>query len=63
MLNSIKRLILVSVAAVSFCVLPGCTGPQYHDGNGNEWIMEQVQQGKLTQEQADELLKQEFADE
>jgi hypothetical protein len=63
MLNSIKRWILISIVAVSFCVLSGCTGSQYHDGNGKEWIMEQVQQGKLTQEQADELLKQESADE
>lgn len=63
MLNSIKRWILVGVVIVSFCVLPGCTGPQYHDGNGTEWIMEQVQQGKLTQEQADELLKQEAVNE
>ena len=38
----------------------GCTTSKpYYEGNGKEWIMEQVEKGNLTQEQADLLLKQE----
>lgn len=53
--------ILVVVATCSFS---GCsTDPLYHDGCSKEWIMEQLQQGNLTQEEADQLLAQEECDE
>lgn len=60
MLKSINRILLVGTIASVCCFGSGCINRKaYHDGNGKEWIEEQVQQGKLTQEQADELLKQE----
>lgn len=60
MSNLIKRWGIIATIAVSCCILPGCnTGSKYHDGSSKDWILEQVEQGKLTQEQANELLKQE----
>lgn len=60
MLKSIKYFVVTCIIASVCCFGSGCTGRRvYHDGNGKEWIMEQVVQGKLTQAQADELLKQE----
>lgn len=60
MLKWINRILLVGIITSACCFGSGCIDRKaYHDGNGKEWIMEQVQQGKLTQEQADELLKQE----
>ena len=59
MLNYIKRGLLV-VSVFSICVLSGCVDtPQYHDGNSKDWIMEQVENGTLTMEEAEELLKYE----
>lgn len=59
MLKYIKRsLLLVSVFGI--CVLSGCVDtPQYHDGNSKDWILEQVENGTLTPEEAEELLKYE----
>ena len=58
--NKMKKwIIVVSVVMIIGCAA-GCAKELYHNGNGKDWIMEQVQQGKLTQEQADELLKQEI---
>lgn len=60
MLKSIKRFCLVICIASSCMLYCGCTTSKpYHEGNGKEWIMEQLEKGNLTQEQADMLLKQE----
>ena len=55
----IKRSILI-VCVSCMCVFSGCTtSSNYHDGSSKSWIQEQVQKGYLTQEEANELLKQE----
>lgn len=60
MSKSIKKFCLVICIASSCCLYSGCTSSKpYHEGNGKQWIMEQVEKGNLTQEQADLLLKQE----
>ena len=60
MSKSIKRFCLVICVAVSCCFYSGCTSSApYHEGSGKEWIMEQVEKGNLTQEEANALLKQE----
>lgn len=60
MSKSIKKFCLVICITCSCCLYTGCTSSKpYHDGSGKQWIMEQVEKGNLTQEQADELLKQE----
>lgn len=59
MFKSIKRYLLIT-CIISSCYMCGCTNPlPYHDGNSKDWIMEQVEKGQLTKEQAEELLKQE----
>lgn len=59
MSKSIKRFCLVICITVS-CYMSGCTSSApYHEGSGKQWIMEQVEKGNLTQEEANELLKQE----
>ena len=57
--KKVKKWIVVVCAVVIVGSSTGCVKELYHNGEGKDWIMEQVQQGKLTQEQADELLKQE----
>ena len=60
MSKSIKKFCLVICITCSCAMYSGCTTSKpYHDGSGKEWIMEQVEKGNLTQEQADLLLKQE----
>ena len=60
MLHWIKRTILV-VTICCACSFSGCiTTESYHDGSGKDWIKEQVEKGYLTQEEADELIKQEM---
>lgn len=60
MSKSIKRFCLVICIASSCMLYSGCTSSKpYHDGSGRKWIMEQVEKGNLTQEEANELLKQE----
>ena len=60
MSKSIKKFCLVICIICSCMMYSGCTTSKpYYEGNGKEWIMEQVEKGNLTQEQADLLLKQE----
>lgn len=60
MSKSIKKFCLVICITCSCMLYSGCTTSKpYHEGSGKEWIMEQVEKGNLTQEQADLLLKQE----
>lgn len=50
------------IALVSSVFLfSGCDPKKdYHDGNGTIWIMEQVEKGYITKEQAYILLQQEY---
>jgi hypothetical protein len=57
--KSVKRWVLIVCTAAMLTCASGCVKELYHDGNSTDWITEQVQKGYLTQEQADELLKQE----
>ena len=60
MSKSIKKFCIIVCITICCMIFTGCTtSTTYHDGSGNAWIKEQVEKGNLTQEQANELLKQE----
>lgn len=57
MWNSIKRYVLAVMVALTLTISVGCTNiaDDYHTSKDGDWLTEQVEKGKLTQEQADKI--------
>lgn len=53
-------LLFVALLTIISVTITGCfaRGNQYHDGDSVNWIEQQVKNGTLTPEQAEELVKQ-----
>ena len=59
MLKWIKKIAVISLVSFS-CTFASCDmTSSHHEGSSKEWIIEQVEKGYLTQEEANELMIQE----
>ena len=53
-----KRIILVASMGFILATTPsGCVGHEndYHQGDDNKWLIEQVEQGNITEEEANKI--------
>ena len=61
MLNWIKRICAITVICMSLSVLPACNSykDDYHESDYDQWLIEQVQTGHMTQDEAD-MIREEW---
>ncbi len=52
----IKHTIILLIIFVTIFASQGCNSSSFHNLDDTVWIEQQVQQGKLTREEADKLL-------
>lgn len=60
-MKKLKRYIVILASVTVLATTPvGCSGrtDDYHQSRDEEWLIEQVEQGYLTQEQADAIREQ-----
>ena len=57
MFKSIKRITIIICISISCCLLPsaGCRSFNYHQSDDEKWLIEQVEKGYLTEEEAEQI--------
>jgi len=57
MFKSVKRIIIIFCISTCCCIFPttGCRSFNFHQSDDEKWLIEQVEKGYLTQEEADQI--------
>lgn len=58
MLKSIKKASLLFLVAGSLLICDGCKSYNYNDSKDEQWLQQQIQNGSLTEAEAQEIREQ-----